>query len=203
MVATAKELGHVAFVATDHDYWMSPDKYEQQLQEAAALSEKYSIPVVVGLEITLMGEEAVLIGTDACREWLRWRDSMGLSWPLGTSATESDITTVQVHRALEEITKRHPCGLCLVHPLLTGTHPSILSMMDCYEVMNGGRQWPEDRVTLMRELMSHAKPVRGCDAHSAVYLSLPCNEVEEGEWNETKIIEWMKGTRNVVSNSAD
>jgi hypothetical protein len=178
MVRKAKQLGHVAFVSSDHDYCMTPEKYEQQLLESNILSEFYQMPVVCGLEISLGNEEAVLIGTDACRAWLRMNAlSMG-------------------HREIGNMLKSSAGafnhGLCLVHPACYCVDATIYPQMHCFEIMNSGCPWSEPEVQSLQKLMPTAKQVRGCDAHGTMSLECPCNEVSEGAWNEEAIIQWMR-----------
>jgi hypothetical protein len=168
---------------------MTEEKYAAQLIEARELSRELDFPIICGLEISMWHEEAVLIGNKACRSWLEFRAAHKLkTWnevyrfhpPLGD---------------IKEVLSHYLYGLCLVHPGGSG-EDDLYKMFHCHEIMNGTKEWPMDRQDGIQILAPQSKPIRGLDAHNAEgYLRDPrciCNEVEAGEWNEEKIIEWMK-----------
>lgn len=200
MANVCKEQDHVALVISDHDYCMDPKSYRKQCSEAKNLSGEIGYPIICGLEISLYYEEAVLIGQAACLAWLYFRKKhRSKNWD-------------EIYRfapgvdAIKKVLHPFNYGLCLVHP---GAHgpKELYEIFHCHEIMNAGHEWPRDAQDKLLGLAPQSKPVRGIDAHSTLWFSkehrCQCNEVEPGEWDEEKIIEWMKGKKYEVPLSVD
>jgi hypothetical protein len=188
MARVFKDNDHVALVTSDHDYLMTPDKYEQQLIEAQVVSKALSFPVICGLEISLYYEEAVLIGTEACKAWLEYRKKHRADALEKFYKFHPPISDVKV------VLEGHSYGLCLVHPGLRGTE-DLYKLFHCYEHTNGRSKWDKEDLDQLKILAPQARGIIGLDAHSTLYISDPlyvCNEAEAGNWDEQKIIEWMR-----------
>lgn len=188
MAETLRATGHVALVTSDHDYCMTPEKYEEQLQEARQIQVDLGFPIICGLEVSLWYEEAVLISEDACRAWLKLRvDKKAVDCYFRVHAND-----------VRELLKPIEHGLCLVHP---GAHgdPELYRLFHYHEIQNGPAEWPEDAQEKLKKLAPQSKPVRGYDCHSTMGFyddrlrgKYRCNLVEDGEWDEQAIIRWMK-----------
>ena len=192
MAIETMNQGHVAFVCTDHDYMMNPIKYEQQLHEAKLLEEELNFPIICGLECSFYSEEAVLIGKDACRTWLNYREEHQKTYP-------ADLPYMFKIPAETIANLLYPFNhaFCLVHPGGKGL-PELYKLFHCHEIMNSGAEWPLEAQEKIQNLAPQSKPVRGIDAHSINALQdirSICNNVDsfyiEG-WNESNIIKWMK-----------
>lgn len=199
MAKALREDGHVALVTSDHDYCMTPETYKAQVEEAKALEESMQFPIVCGLECSVNGEEAVLIGQEACLAWTQFRLEHRRKSDKPPFNLES-LTDVDYYRfnvtplEISEVLKPFEYALCLVHPG-TMADPDLYKLFHCYEIMNSGKMWPELYIQRLQELAPQAKPVKGIDAHSIRYLKphYLCNEVDAGIiWNEKEVIKWMK-----------
>lgn len=188
MAVLAKGSDFVAFISSDHDYLMDAEKYERQLAEARWVSWEVGFPVICGLELSLWHEEAVLIGEEACKAWLAFRDSFTYS------VLPNKIKNITREEILA-IIGAFEYGLCLVHPARRGPK-ELYSIFHCYEIMNSGRVWPPHAITELENLLPEARQVKGIDAHckdDLVDEYYKCDEVIVGVWDETSIIQWMKG----------
>jgi hypothetical protein len=186
-----KELGHCALVTSDHDYMMNPESYEKQIAESKLVSEEIEFPIINGLEISLWHEEAVLIGTEACRVWMKERAK-------SEHNTEGKLFMARstAYELLPGLLDGLSYGLCLVHPHLQQTDLNY-GMFHAYETMNSGYDWGKERVEKMKEMMPTARPVKGMDAHGSrtemkEYYANSCNEVETPLTTEAEIIQWMR-----------
>ncbi len=186
MAEWVQSLGHTCLVTSDHDYWMTPASYEKQIKESEDVSRELGFPIINGLEISLWCEEAVLIGTDACRRWLRERQKQEHKAHLGDHGKN------HAYKTMPQLLDGLDYALCLVHPGLRD--PVDYSMFHAYEVMNSGSEWDDATISRMRELMPNAKPVRGMDAHSnrGDHHLESCNAIGSPIDNESDIIHWIK-----------
>lgn len=192
LVSAFQKNNHACLCVTDHDYSMTLYGYEQQRNEAAELSKVKGFPIFCGLEVSCgEGEEALLFGSEVCREWLALRQVNDLM-PFGTSGF-----TFREGQFLKwaRWTKREK-ALVLCHPTLRASIEGFYEVFDGYEVQNGGCIWPEDMIASMRKLMPKAKAFRNYDLHSlncfSQYLK-ECNEVDRRIETESDLIKYIKG----------
>lgn len=200
MALWLRSLGHCCLVTSDHDYYMSPEKYESQLVESAEVSKRLGFPIINALEISLWTEEAVLVGVDACRRWLAERQKPE------HRVLGGDTLFNHTWKTMPRLLDGMNYGLCLVHP---GLREQLdYGMFHAYEVMNSGSPWSAEDVARMKELMPVARPVRGMDCHSVrvweerqdPYLN-SCNEVADPIESEDQIIAWLRGHPELSGNS--
>jgi hypothetical protein len=213
MADQARRGGHCCYVSSDHDYRMTPEKYEKQLLDAMVSQTMAGIPIFVGLEISIGGEEANLIGTEACRAWLKGRawepDPEQYRAGLGNYNLKPEYYDkcweVQENNLIA-ILDAYDCALVLVHPCMAAfyedgkrrTSEFIYDLFHGYEVMNRGAMWPDDLLALMRTNMPNARQFRGMDAHSSEsyepgrYSSDSCNEIDFTPTTEEELIHWIK-----------
>jgi len=195
LVSAFKDQGHACLCLTDHDYAMTLESYERQRKEAAELEKVNEFPIICGIETStgFDNEEALLFGTEACREWLSLRRANNLM-PVGCSwFEEGQFLKWAKHTRTEK-------ALVLCHPLLQSQIEDFYSIFDGYEIMNSGCLWPETKVALMKRLMPKAKAFKNFDLHTLTVFwglkeRLPCNEVSEdiSIRNETDLIRYIKG----------
>jgi hypothetical protein len=188
-----KELGHSCLITSDHDYCMTEESYLKQLTEAEEISKKIDFPIINGLEISMWYEEGVLIGKEVCKHWLRNRYA-------SDNITSDGIRSINTtYKKLPGILSGFDYGLCLVHPAGRDQSELDYSMFHCYEVMNSGCPWPQDRIEQLMKLMPNAKPVKGMDAHGLYgldnekdYMRESCNIISDPITNEEQLITWMR-----------
>ncbi len=194
MADMAKKLGHVAFVATDHDYMMTPEKYEDAVRDAAQITAGGFL-CVAALEISIVYDEAALIGTEACRAWLK---AMTKAPQEGYFASRENY--YQERReyqlaVLHDIVRVHRCALILVHPG-GAPIPALFQVLDAYEIMNSGTRWDKSEIDVLAKLMPSARQVIGMDAHSSAWMRhetmSACNDVDFLAKTEEDIIRWVK-----------
>lgn len=181
MAEAARVAGHCCFVATDHDYRMTSEKYERQLVDAAFMSAEMKFPIHVGLEISFCGEEANLIGVEACRTWLK------------KNHYRQDLTKRRYRKDYFLIKEmKDECAVILVHPSGRGGD-YIYDVFDGFEIRNCGQDWPEDRLKVLRERMPGKREFIGLDAHSISWFEdRNVNEISFVPETEEQLIRWIK-----------
>lgn len=198
LVSAFKSQGHACLCLTDHDYAMTLESYERQQKEAAELEKVNEFPIICGLETStgFESEEALLFGTEACKEWLSLRRANNLM-PVGHSwyFEEGQFLKWAKHTKAQK-------ALVLCHPLLRSQVEDFYSIFDGYEIQNSGCLWPKDSRDLMKRLMPKAKAFKNFDLHTLtvfwginVQRQLPCNEVPDDFVikDESDLIKYIKG----------
>jgi len=167
-----QKAGHIALCITDHDYFMTSDKWERTIDEAAHISFQMNFPIIVGLEAFVEGVEEVLVfGQDVCRSLL----------------TCNALTNVVLFKEWYA-RQTSPFAMIVAHPYLWTIHDDFYLMMDGYEVTNSGKYWGDDYVERMEKLMpAPRRAYHGQDTHELRDLSHRCNEVPENLIINTEI----------------
>jgi hypothetical protein len=194
--------GHVCLVTSDHDYYMNPEKYEAELIEAQRVQQKLDYPILCGLEISLYHEEAVLVGTEACRSWLKLMKGAPRNDIVNWTPQSNKKQAAYVVEAFKEVTAQNRCGACLVHPALRPDSTVPYELFNAYEIMNCGNLWSMESIARMRQMMPRAQPVRGLDLHSRGWLEDEvfmrcCNGIDHPIQTEEQLIAWVRGEENV------
>jgi predicted metal-dependent phosphoesterase TrpH len=188
MAIAAKELGFCACVITDHvysgsfcDMSLNRNKYDMQCAEAATVSAELDYPIICGIELSVGGEEAVVIGTDAIHEIF--------------SVREMDRDRHISIDAVKFIKEQFPCCVNLCHP---GDGEKFraaggISILDAYEFIHTGSCMFKDR----HDHYAEAGLVQLCnsDAHRANRLARCFNEADIPLITELDIIEYIKSGR--------
>lgn len=181
MIETYKNNGYVCAVLTDHDYcflkykdiWKSTEemkpeegmkfaleKFNKQLSEAKELQEKYNFPVIIGMEISLWGEEAVLFGKEAIIKWLSG-DYFSAKEALVMGDEEQ-------YKNLSCWKERY--GLIIVHPSMI-KRKFLYEVAHGFEIMNCGQDFSRGLSKQDIEKLKYPVPYKGADAHSTKMLT--------------------------------
>lgn len=181
MALKAKELGFSALVLTDHFYG---DEFSQKdqislesliyLRRCRSEIEKEILPVILGVEIPLLGQEVLVFGSQTVNAILR----NGLPTEESTAGF------------LYDLKFSLNCAIILCHPgPIYNKNKDIYRLIDGYEHINGGFDFFKEN--------SHGKlqgKQRWCnsDAHRADDLG-QCYNIIDGEIkNELDLIKYIK-----------
>ena len=172
MALKAKELGFTALVITDHWYGciensLTPERVTT-LRKSANEARKI-IPVIIGLEIPVLGQEVLVFGGDAVKEIAGCKNKV-------------------LANDLFRIKNSTSSAFILCHPGIDISN-QLVELIDGFEAYNSGRNYFDKRgFGSLAELPAWS----GSDAHMADYLSDGWNEVDTKITTEDDLIKYIK-----------
>jgi len=203
-VNLAKEQNHVALVITDHDYMLKRSKisticittdedthikqqqFIDQILEASTITREEGFPVIVGLEISLGVEEALLFGQLACIDWFNYRKE------INNNIYKDD-------KLLRNFLIKHEHAIVLCHPYdISYADTNLMSFWDIfhgYEVKNCIKTWNTSELNILKALMPNAKQYKNFDSHHLDHFNGECNSVNSYIGNEMELIQFIKGVK--------
>ena len=179
MALTAKELGFTALVITDHFYtgstseWCSINTEKMKLLKMAAEEAKEIIPVIIGIELAIEGEEVLVFGSAMVNRIMTVEES-------GFKVTVE---------ALRDWKKYVEAAFILCHPGNEENWQKLLPILDGFEHCNKGFDWFPSRDFGCLEGLT-----RWCnsDAHEYDELSRGFNLVDSKITVESDLIRYIK-----------
>lgn len=129
MALRTKEFGHTALVITDHFYvnstdaWCSINTNKMQMLRRLAREAKEILPVIIGIELTIGGEEVLVFGTEMVNRIIE-------STEFGIHV---DIPTICDWK------KELNSAFILCHPSNHKYWDDLLHILDGYEMYNSGQ----------------------------------------------------------------
>lgn len=177
MAMKAKELGFCCLVITDHWYPCREDvslTWEKlKLLRSSVREAEEVLPVIIGLELPVAGEEILVFGEEAIR----------------SIAAEGNIKFELSHvRILKKTIPE--CAYILCHPRQPSAE--LIEVIDGYELGNSGQNWIDDRSEKFKEQLSHLPAWSNSDAHMSNMLTWGFNQVNAEIKNETDLISYIK-----------
>jgi predicted metal-dependent phosphoesterase TrpH len=177
MALKAKELGFSALVVTDHYY--GHDRHELSLSinrmrmlEKASKEAKLILPVIIGMEIPLLGQEFLLFGGSAIKSILK--------------------NGRPTRRAMRQLQESTYCALIMCHPGDFGH--AAADIADGFEEWNSGQNMFDNGRGKTRSFGKMENKPRWCnsDAHSADMLDWNYNIVDTKIRTESDLIKYIK-----------
>ena len=171
MALKAKELGFTALVITDHYYGPGYEEYmhvnKLKFLRKACVEAKEVLPVIIGLEIPIEGNEVLIFGGEVIKRIL-----------------ENGLPTLS---ELYDYKADTNCAIILCHP--AEEYTSLINVIDGYEHFNGGNNWFTNREPKGLE----GKQVWcNSDAHMTKYLDNGYNIVDTKIQYEADLIKYIK-----------
>lgn len=218
MARTAYELGHSAFVLTDHDYSEGSFRVGESILWLIRDHNLAPLPIIHGSEISTPWGECLLFGQEALYAYfgLKVSGTAGIKPRLRKLPKVADMvdllddTKHDPTEWLKEFEKRvkntvHALVLChptqydnrrlrhrggdLVH--IIEAEKTLLKMLHGIEVKNQVQEYEVD--WLFEYLRPDCKRLVNSDAHSLECLAICCNETEETILDENQLIRWLGG----------
>jgi hypothetical protein len=214
MAERAYELGHCAFVVTDHDDVKSA-AYQRNLREYELLL-KYAppkVPVIIGSEITTPIGEYLLFGGPAIARWVTHKDDLR---DLGKRGDLNLYAHAFSHLVLKKRTVTWFRGLLVTTSYVENAyalikcHPDQFAeeirlipqewwdLVHGFEIRNGLQDFsvmkPDD-IQAYRDVMPGALEIENSDAHSVENMGQAWNTVPNLIENEGQLIKWLRSGR--------
>lgn len=192
MAQVYRDNGYSCAVITDHDYMFDRykvgpwgevceyedrnfgiqkalEKWEQQKAEAKLVSEKLNYPVILGMELSLWFEEAVVFGDDFIKAWL--------GGDRYTAKRTVDFATDEKQAEFEALScwKTNYAGV-VVHPGFVGPD-YMYKMFQGYEAVNHGHNF--NNLEKAKKYWKNPIAYKGADAHHAGFLEQIVMEKKE------------------------
>ena len=178
MALEAKRLGFTALVITDHFYGADVPEFmstnSMRLLKKACAECKEIIPIIIGLEVPVLGQEILVFGGAAIKQIMEHGHPRKMN--------EADLIKIK---------KETGCAMVLCHPGQDFTRAA--SVVDAYERFNSGQDFFRNGRSL--ENLEGLQSWCNSDAHWTKCMGKAFNKVVTKIENETDLIRYIKSDK--------
>jgi len=171
-----KKLGHKTIVITDHDIYMTPDRFLQQMELAKEAEKELEVNIICGLEcFTLYDQEIGLFGSQAVLSYLHYREDEE------KKSSNKQIIFTPEFRNKHLANTNH--AIILHHPFLVNRKDigyitedkEFWGMIDAVEETNADKHFDLSKIA---SVLNGKRRLAGMDIHDDTTMKCACNLVD-------------------------